>query len=153
MSFGSRFPPDFRKAQIERQLRPGTVIKLYRRMDDGQFHEKRYVVMHVDEHTITCVINSAISKFVLTRPALLKCQVSMPCAAHPFMQHDSHVDCSRTHRFATVDVVSDLSSQTDWILGRITADMRDEIVGALKFSETLSAAEVEILCLSLATIE
>ena len=153
MTFGSRFPPDFRKAQIERQLKPGTVIKLYRRMDDGQFHEKRYVVMHVDEHTVTCVINSAISNFVLNRPALLKCQVAMPCVSHSFMQHDSHVDCSRTHRFATVDVVADLSSKTDWVLGQITADMRDQIVGAIKFSETLSAAEVQILCRSLATVD
>ena len=62
MSFGSRFPPGFLKTQIERQLKPGTVIKLYRHMDDSQFHEKCYVVMYVDEHTVTCVINSVISK-------------------------------------------------------------------------------------------
>lgn len=153
MTLGSRFPPEFLKKQIERLLRPGTVIKLYRQMDDGRFHEKRYVVMHVDERTVTCIINSEISAFVKARPALLKCQVPMPCATHTFMQHDSHIDCSRTRMFATLDVIQDLMGKTDWVLGNITPELRDDIVGAIKFSETLSVAEVALLCDSLAKIE
>ena len=153
MSLGSSFPPAYRKAQIERQLKPGSVIKLIRKMDDGQFHEKRYVVMHVDERTITCVINSDIGAFVRARPTLLKCQVSMPKVTHVYMQHDSHVDCSRLRQFATSDVVLELMNKPDWVLGKITIDLRDEIVGAIKFSETISVADVETICQSLAQIE
>lgn len=153
MSLGSSFPPAFRKAQIARQLKPGAVIKLIRKMDDGRIHEKRYVVMHVDESTITSVINSEISAFISNRPALLKCQVSMPSSTHIFMPHDSHVDCSRPRQFATSDVVLDLMSKPDWVLGQITTDLRDEIVAAIKFSETISSADVELLCQSLALVE
>lgn len=105
MTLGQAFPPGLAAMSIRRQLRPGAVIKLRRVMDDGRIHEKRFVVIHVDERTVTCVINSAISVFVQTRPALLRCQVAMPAAAHSFMENDSHVDCSRTHAYATNDVV------------------------------------------------
>ena len=151
MSLGSRFPPAYRRAQIERQLKPDTVIKLVRKMDDGQLHEKRYVVMHVDERTITSVINSAISAFVRNRDALLRCQVAMASATHRFMQHDSHVDCSRARHFATAEVVEELMTKPDWVLGQITSDLRDDIIGAIKFSETISAADVALLCESLAS--
>ena len=57
MNLGSGFPDDFRLAQIRRRLKPGVVIELFRRMDDGRLHEKRFVVLHVDAHTTTCVIN------------------------------------------------------------------------------------------------
>lgn len=153
MSLGSSFPPAYRKAQIERQLRPGTVIKLIRRMDDGQLHEKRFIVMHIDEQTITCIINSTISAFVRNRPALLKCQVAMSSESHTFMQHDSHVDCSRPRHFATAEVIEELMNKPDWVLGQITTDLRDDIVGAIKFSETISGADVALLCTSLAKAE
>ncbi len=68
MSLGSGFPEDFRLAQVRRRLRPGTVVKLFRRMDDDKLHEKRFIVLHVDDHTITCVINSEVSQFIRTRP-------------------------------------------------------------------------------------
>lgn len=71
MALGASFPPGFLEVQIRRNLVPGAVIKLCQKMDDGKVHEKRFVVLHVDENTTTCVINSEISAFLLRRPALL----------------------------------------------------------------------------------
>ena len=65
------------------------------------------------------------------------------------MEHDSHVDCSRTHAYATNDVVRDLLKEPSWVLGAIAAGLRDEMLAALKFSPVLSAHEVEALCASL----
>src|SRR5690349_122232 len=149
MPLGAGFPDEFLLAQIRRRLRPGVVIKLYRRMDDGQLHEKRFVVLHVDEHTVTCVINSEINQFIRTRPALLRCQVRMHAAGHPFMDHDSHIDCSRVRSFLTEEVIADLMSRPEWILGNATDGCCDDIAAALKASETLSLAEVDSYCASL----
>ena len=149
MSLGSGFPEDFRVAQIKRRLRPGAVIKLFRRMDDGRLHEKRFVVLHVDDHTTTCVINSDIGKFVRARPALMRCQVLIQRAQHDFMDHDSHVDCSRVRSFLTEEVIADLMSRPEWILGDVTDSCCDDITAGIKSSETLSVAEVERLCSSL----
>lgn len=152
MSLGSSFPPGFAEAQIKRQLRPGAVIKLLRIMDDGKPHEKCFVVLHVDEHTVTCVINSEINPFIANRPALMQCQVAMCVSAHAFMHHDSYIDCSRTHGWATEDVPRDLTRRPEWLLGEITTALRDDIVAALKFARTLSAAEVSVYCESLASL-
>lgn len=43
-------------------------------------------------------------------------------------------------------------NQTEWILGPITAELRDSIVAALKFAPTLSVKEVTDLCAALEAI-
>jgi hypothetical protein len=149
MALGSAFPRDFVEAQIQRQLKPGTVIKMRQTMDDGAVHEKRFVVVAINDHTVTFVINTAIGAFLQARPALLKCQVAMPVVAHDFMSHDSHVDCSRIRTYATHEVVRDLVAQPDWVLGAISTELRVAMVAAIKFSPTLSANEAAQLCESL----
>ena len=149
MALGSAFPRGFLEAHIQRQLQPGTVIKMRQTMDDGAMHEKRFVVVAVSEHTVTFVINTAISAFLQARPALLKCQVVMPVADHNFMSHDSHVDCSRTRSYATQEVIRDLATQPNWVLGPISDNLREAMVAAIKFSPTLSAREAKQLCQSL----
>jgi hypothetical protein len=149
MALGSAFPRGFVVSQLQRQLRPGTVIKMRQTMDDGLIHEKRFVIAAINELTITFIINTAINPFLKARPALLKCQVNMPVADHSFMSHDSSVDCSRTRSYATNEVIQDLVEQPDWILGSISTELRASIVAAIKFSPTLSAKEVAELCESL----
>ncbi len=73
----------------------------------------------------------------------------MPVADHSFMSHDSNVDCSRIRSYATNEVVQDLAEQPDWVLGSISTELRASIVAAIKFSPTLSAKEVAMLCESL----
>jgi hypothetical protein len=109
MSLGSGFPEDFRLAQIRRRLRPGSVIKLFRRMDDGQLHEKRFVVLHVD--------------------------------------------CSRVRSFLTEEVVADLMSRPEWILGDAANTCCNDIAAGIKASETLAVAEVERICRALSSRE
>ena len=150
MVLGAAFPAAFLESQIRRQLVPGAVIKLRQVMDDGVVHEKRFVVLHVQDDTVTCVINSHISAFLSNRPAMLKCQVNMTAASHSFMHHDSHVDCSRTRTYKTADVVRELVAQPDWMLGSIAKDLRGNMIAALKFAPTLSPSEVERLCAALA---
>ena len=60
MTLGNAFPPEMATASIRRQLRPVAVIKLRRVMDDGEIHEKRFVVVHVDERTVTDLVNFSL---------------------------------------------------------------------------------------------
>lgn len=150
MALGDSFPLSLRRDSVRRQLAVGVVIKLTRRMDDGQVHEKRYVVLHVDaDKTTACVINSAISRFIQDRKNLLRCQVAMSAATHGFMDHDSYVDGSRTWVYATDSVVEELMSHGDWILGTMTGDLRDRLVAALLCSPALSQDDVDNLTKSL----
>jgi hypothetical protein len=150
VSLGGAFPADYQRQHVLRHLIPGKVIKLREVMDDGQIHEKRFVLLRVDDDSVCCVINSQVSRFIQNRPDMLRCQVAMAVADHVFMDHDSHVDCSRTKNFTTARVVRELMDRPEWILGDISVDLRDEIIVGLKFSPTLSVKEVETLCGSLA---
>jgi hypothetical protein len=72
-------------------------------------------------------------------------------AQHDFMDHDSHIDCSRVRSFMTDDVVADLMTRPEWVLGDAADSCRHDISAGLKASHTLSATDVERLCNSLAT--
>lgn len=152
MSLGNVFPASFAQAQIKRQLKPGTVIKLSVIMDDGKPHEKRFIVLNVSDDTLTCVINSQISPLLSKRPHLLKCQVLVKASLHPFMSWDSHADCSRVRSYPTSDVISQLCNQPSWVLGEITECLRDDILSGLKASITTSPAITKLCCESLSSL-
>jgi hypothetical protein len=121
-------------------------------MDDGQFHEKRFLVVRIGDTAITCVINSRVTTFIYNRPELYRCQVLMTASEHGFMDHDSHVDCSRTRHYAIEAVLHDLCEQPDWILGEVSVALRADVVSALRAAATLSTTEVELICRSLESL-
>lgn len=146
MDFGNA---DFTLAQVKRRLQPGTVVKFMAEMDDGLVHEKRYVVLDVENDTLTCVMNSEINKFILARPAILKCQVKIPVVSHDFMDHDSHIDCSHVRAYPTDMIINQLCKNPKWILGTITDVLRHEICAGLKSSSTTAPAITRQCCSSL----
>lgn len=155
MSLGDAFPASFKSAAIKRQLRPGAVVKIETTMDDGEIHEKRFVILHVDEatSTFTCVINSKVSRIIANNPTASRCQVKIDQQTHPFMDWDSHIDCSRIRAYSTDDMCKQLEARPDWMLGNITADIRDLIVSALKFSPAIAPVDLKICCDALGRIE
>lgn len=154
MSLANAFPASLKAASIKRQLRPGAVIKIQTTMDDGEIHEKRFVVVDVDleSFTFTCVINSNIPRIVANNPDLLKCQVRIDMESHPFMDWDSHIDCSRIRTYPADDTCEQLAENPVWVLGTITADVRDLIMAALKDAPGMSVKEVERYCAALQTL-
>lgn len=145
--FGSA--PEFLKTQFRRQLVVGTVIKLEELMDDGNVKPKRFVLVHVGAKLSCFVINTAISQFVQSRPAMLKCQALMEHATHPFMSWDSYIDCFRPKVYDMDHVLAELVNQTGSILGKITRPMRDEIVLKLLQSSATSPLEKTTFAASL----
>jgi hypothetical protein len=117
-------------------------------MDDGFVHIKRFVVLRCDEDTFTVVINSEINP-ILQKPELLISQVSMPKSDHDFMDRDSNIDCTRVRTFSTAELIDTLIDTDGWFLGKITDQVRDQMLAALKQARTLSAVSVKELCESL----
>lgn len=151
MALGSMFPDVLARASIKRQLLPGTVVKFMAVMDDGKLHEKRFLVLQVDARTATVVMNSEISGFVRARPELLKCQVMIDAASHPFMDRDSHIDCSRARDYATSEVIDQLINNPGWVLGKVSQSVGLQVVSAIKASTTIRPVTAQSLCDSLAS--
>jgi hypothetical protein len=149
MSLSQAFPPEMAAASVLRNLKPGSVIKLIVEMDDGIKHEKRFVVLYADETTFCCVINSEINKFIARRKELLRCQVEIKAADHPFMLRDSHIDCSRIRRYKTTEICAQLTENAGRLLGSITPDLANEMISALKYSTLESPRLIEMCCDSL----
>lgn len=152
MALGNAFPPALALESVKRQLLPGTVIKLHVTMDDGKLHEKRFVILHVENGVLTCVINTDIPKLVQNNPDLLKCQVRIDQRDHKFMKWESHIDCSRIRLYPESDVCTQLVANPDWIFGTIMSNLRNDICGALKFSPLESSALVGACCASLQSV-
>jgi plasmid maintenance system antidote protein VapI len=150
MSLGDAFPATIRAAAVQRQLHPGAVIKIETTMDDGVVHEKRFVVLHVTEHTLACVINSIVPRLVASDAMASRCQVGIDQQAHPFMNWDSHIDCSRIRTYPTAEVLKQLNRNPAWLLGQIERAVRDQIVAALKFSQTIPPFQLRVCCDALA---
>lgn len=146
------FPDDWRKDSSVRQLRPGAVIKLCERMDDGNEQEKRFVVLTVTQNTICFVVNSVMNQYVLDRPHIAANHVPMLAGDHSFMSHDSFVDCNEIEEYRTDAVISELKDKPEWMLGTISADLRDKIIETLQLSSTISPIERAPLCAALAAM-
>lgn len=153
MSLGNYFPDSFKRESAIRNVAPGMVIKLRVLMDDGVEHEKRFLILHVDENTTTCVINSEINPFILNNDHLLKCQVKLDIENHSFMNWDSHIDCTKVKNYSTQMVVDTLINKPEWVLGQITSSLRDEVISALKHSRQIAPIDSAIYCASLSSAQ
>lgn len=152
MSLGSFFPDALKKQRILSQLKPGVVIKHKTTMDDGQVHEKRFVVLSVSGETLTCVINSELSNFIKIRPFLLACQVQVACNGREFLEWDSYIDCSRVRTYSTAEVVAQLLNHPEWIYGNIDGALRTDILHALSQSEAIEPAVLKVCCTDLTSV-
>lgn len=148
MSLQGAFPPELQKQYIRSNLLPGAVIRFDAKMDDGRVHTKRFIVLSIDDNTLTVVINSEINQ-ILQTPELLVCQVTMPVAQHPFMARDSNIDCSRIRSFDTEDLVRLLIAEHGWHLGKISIETQEQMLAALKLCRTESPRTIGQCCRSL----
>jgi len=95
------------------------------------------LVAEDDPEFLTFIVNSDINPFVLNRPHLLQCQVSIDVANHSFLDRDSHVACDKTWPIRREDVIRALMADPSGIKGDISPDVRSQIVAAVKFAKTL----------------
>ncbi len=61
--------------------------------------DKFVVVVHIDKNAMGFLINSKISDWLRKRPDLLTCEASILVEQHPFLDHDSYVDCRDIYEF------------------------------------------------------
>jgi hypothetical protein len=84
------------------------------------------------------VINSEINQFKKDSPDLLESQVSLVKKTHPFLKHDSWIDCSKVIRnFDAAEVFQQINSKLGTLKGLIANEVRKKIRTAVNDSRTL----------------
>jgi hypothetical protein len=88
------------------------------------------------------VVNSAIPEFCRDKPHLLDVQVKLSADDHPFLDHDSFIDCSKIITSITPDTVQgQVLSDVGRLKGRLSQSARDEVTRAVQDSKVLSNRE------------
>ena len=146
---GSRFPTSLRRDHIRRTLHPGHVIYVWCRHTTPP-KDKYLVFIGFGETPAFFVVNSGINDFIRIRPDLLQSQVELECSNHPFLPHDSIVDCSGIKKWFSIDELSEqiLGDETK-IKGELTDAARKAIVGVVQRAKTISAVDKEFVLTSL----
>lgn len=140
-TLGDGFPPEKRRAFIEKALVPGCVVRI-----DVKFPEvtkPKLLVLVADDDPDYClfIVNSVINPYIAARPHLLKCQVKIKVAEHDFLRRDSYLGCDKILRLRRDEVISELTKDLGSIKGRVSDGTKDQIAAAVKFATTLSPIE------------
>lgn len=134
---GAHFPAELLRQRIEAALKPGCVLRL-----EVKFHQvtkPKFLILIAedDPEFLTFIVNSDINQFILNKPHLLQCQVSIDAENHVFLKKDSHVACDKIWPIRREDVIQALIVDPSGIKGDISPDVRSQIVAAVKFAKTL----------------
>lgn len=65
----------------------------------------------------------------------------MDAAEHPFLQHDSHLACHEILKLRREEVIQALMLDTSGLKGHISQAVREQIIAAVKFAQTLTPIE------------
>lgn len=134
---GAHFPAELLRPRIEAALKPGCVIRLLVKFPQITKHKFLILVADDDPEYLTFIVNSEINPFISNKPDLLQCQVAIDATNHPFLDHDSHIACHEIRAMKREEVIKDLLGAPENIKGDISADVRNQIVAAVKFAKTI----------------
>lgn len=136
-SFGAHLPPELLRPRIEASLKPGCVVKLLVKFPDKTKEKFLVLVADDDPEYLTFVVNSKINPFIANRPHLAQCQVAIDATNHDFLDHDSYIACDEVLPIKREEAIKALMADPVGIRGEVSADVRSQIVAAVKFAKTI----------------
>ena len=144
MALGDSLTSEQKAEYIRTRLVPGRIVHAVLNLNSG-LKPKFLLVAHVGIETMGLVINSVINNFKQSRPHLRECQVVIDQASHPFLEHDSFVDCSQSHYEDTNTLREQLLRDVTGIKDPVSVEVRGRIVQAVRTSFVLEKTEKQKL--------
>ncbi|MCW9733171.1 hypothetical protein L5B97_06690 [Avibacterium sp. 20-15] len=95
-SFSHLFPQDIVEPVINNHLKAGAVLRLF--CDFTTPPKYKFVMIASVEPLLVFIINSEIHPYISNNPGLLADQVDIPQVDHPFLSHDSILNCIQAHQ-------------------------------------------------------
>ena len=118
-------------------LTPGNVLLLFCDFTTPP-KEKFLLLVSINSGILFFLINSKINDFKKDSPDLLESQVLLDKKTHPFLTHDSWIDCSKVIRaFDAAEVFQQINSKLGSLKGAITNESRKKIRAAVNDSRLL----------------
>jgi len=150
-TLGDRFPEHEKQAYVDRHLRPGQVLYLY--CDFTTPPKGKYVILacpDVRPRPLLFIINSLISPYIQRHPELLNCQVLLAALDHPFLAHDSYINCSNVvDYFDYSEIRAQLVNDVGRIRGELSPIATRDVIQVVRAARTISPHHKKLIVQSL----
>ncbi len=142
---GDNFPQSLKNQGIELNLKPGCVIKI--EFEFEHTTKNKFIVIGAtdDGYLLGFFINSVVNKFIENNQLLNKCQVKIDAKNHSFLQYDSYIACHEIKEIHKEDVIREINRDLNKIKGEISIEIKDQVIAAIKFAQTISEVQKRIL--------
>ena len=148
MPVGDSFPPEKRKAYVDRNLKPWTIIRLYCAFITDP-HDKFLVVVSAVPYLVYFFINSRPYRLAESKPGWKDTQVRIDTKNHPFLDYDSFIDCSRVQSLPIHEVEKQLVADISRIHGVVSDAVQAKVIRAVKENVTISRGKKKAILESL----
>ncbi len=91
---------------------------------------KYVVIVSVEPYLWGFMINSRMNALTAACPELVACNVPLAATQHPFLDHDSFIDCTTLCSFSENELVN--------LKGQINAAVQSELIKTVRVCEELS---------------
>jgi hypothetical protein len=118
-------------------LTPGNILLLLCDFT-SEIKPKYLLLVSIKNGLLFFIINSKINQFKQDNPDLLESQVELKKDEHPFLHHDSWIDCSKVIReFDAAEVIRQVTSRIGKLSGSISDSARKQVRSVVRDSRTL----------------
>jgi len=151
MSLSDLIPDELKEGFAERNIKIGSVIKVYV-TDTDPPKEKRLILVGASWdklHFATVFINTAINPNIFTTQELVDLNYEIAADGCDFLDYDCFVDCSKLKSRSTGWLQDILNSDPSRLLGTVSEDDMKKIRDRIKSASTISKNEKRNFGLSL----
>ncbi|MET4081488.1 hypothetical protein ABIB40_001434 [Pedobacter sp. UYP30] len=142
MSLSDSFPEDFRKEFAHRNVKIGSVIRVFVK-DTNPPKEKRFVLVgqSYDKLIFAAIfINSEINSKIFTTPELRDLNLQLLAKERTYLDHDSYADCSTVQKRDKVWLTKIIEENPTRVIGEVSETDMSEIRLKIKSARTISPA-------------
>jgi len=141
MSIGDKFPDSFKEDFAKRNIRVGSVLKLFQ-TNTTPPKEKRFIIVGITEDSFslaTVYINTSINKNVNYSKELKSLQLGLEATCErPYLDHNSFVDCSQIYEKNYQQIFNAILKRPEAVIGSVSHLDLKEIKGKLLSSPKIS---------------
>jgi len=142
MSLSDAFPENYRKDFAQRNLKIGSVIRVYVKDTDPP-KEKRFILVGQSYDNLlfaTIFINSDINPNVFHTQELKDLNFQLLAMERPYIDHDSYADCSNIQKRNTNWLFDIIGEDPTRVIGEVSESDMTEIRARIKSARTITPA-------------
>lgn len=137
MTLGNFFPLEDRKKLLLENLKTGSVLYLFRKFYPRN-KDKYLVIVCEDMPILAFIINSKVPNLVTKDPSLVPTQVLIEASTHPFLSHDSYINCNEAIKLTFEDIENQVLQDMSRIKEPVTIDIIQKIKTAISLATGIS---------------